>query len=80
MLIVTRKTNEAIVIRDDIVVTVVSVRGDTVRLGVEALEKVTVHRCSAAGPATSKPDGPSRSAAFRMARTERDGPRLAERE
>lgn len=50
MLIVTRKTNEAIVIRDDIVVTVVSVRGDTVRLGVEAPEEVTVHRCSAAGP------------------------------
>jgi carbon storage regulator len=32
------------VIRDDIVITVVDVRGDKVRLGIEAPKDVTVHR------------------------------------
>ena len=44
MLVLTRKKNESIVIRDDIVVTVVEVRGDKVRLGIEAPKEVTVHR------------------------------------
>jgi carbon storage regulator len=44
MLVVTRRANEAIVIRDDIVVTVVSVRGDQVRIGVEAPKSVSVNR------------------------------------
>lgn len=44
MLVVTRKANESIVIRDDIVVTIVAVRGDHVRLGVEAPKEVSVHR------------------------------------
>ena len=44
MLVLARKINESIVIRDDIVVTVVGVRGDKVRLGIEAPREVTVHR------------------------------------
>ena len=44
MLILTRKTNETIVIRDDIVITVVEIRGDKVRLGIEAPKEVPVHR------------------------------------
>ena len=44
MLVVSRKTNESIVISDNIVVTVVAVRGDKVRLGIEAPKEVTVHR------------------------------------
>jgi carbon storage regulator len=44
MLVLARKKNESIIIRDDIVVTVVEVRGDTVRLGIEAPREVTVHR------------------------------------
>lgn len=44
MLVLSRKTNESIVIRDDVVVTVVEVRGDKVRLGIEAPKEVTVHR------------------------------------
>ena len=44
MLVLARKINESIVIRDDIVVTVVEVRGDKVRLGIEAPREVTVHR------------------------------------
>lgn len=44
MLVLTRKTNESIVIRDDIVVMVIDIRGDRVRLGIEAPKEVTVHR------------------------------------
>jgi carbon storage regulator len=44
MLVLTRKVNETIVIRDDIVVTVVEIRGDKVRLGISAPKEVTVHR------------------------------------
>ncbi|HOM16182.1 MAG TPA: carbon storage regulator CsrA [Thermoguttaceae bacterium] len=44
MLVITRRPSESIVIRDDIIVTVVSVRGDKVRLGIEAPKEITVHR------------------------------------
>ena len=44
MLVLSRKKNESIVIRDDIVITVVEVRGDKVRLGIEAPKEVSVHR------------------------------------
>jgi carbon storage regulator len=44
MLVLSRKKNESIIIRDDIVVTVVEVRGDKVRLGIDAPKEVPVHR------------------------------------
>ena len=44
MLVLSRKKNEAIVISGDIVITVVEVRGDKVRLGIEAPKDVPVHR------------------------------------
>ncbi len=44
MLILARKRNEQIVIGDDIIVTVVAIRGGNVRLGIEAPPNVTVHR------------------------------------
>lgn len=44
MLVLSRKKNESIVIRDNIVVTVVEIRGDKVRVGIEAPKEVTVHR------------------------------------
>ena len=44
MLVLSRKKNESIVINDDIIVTVVEVRGDKVRLGIQAPREVTVHR------------------------------------
>lgn len=44
MLVLSRKKNETIVIRDDIVITVVEIRGDKVRLGIEAPKDVPVHR------------------------------------
>ena len=36
MLVLSRKKNESIVINNDIVITVVEIRGDKVRLGIEA--------------------------------------------
>lgn len=44
MLVLSRKKNESIVIRDDIVITVVEIRRDKVRIGIEAPKEVTVHR------------------------------------
>lgn len=44
MLVLSRKKNETIVINDDIVITVVELRGDKVRLGIEAPKDVPVHR------------------------------------
>ncbi len=44
MLVLTRKTNEQLVIGENIVVTVVEVRPDRVRLGFEAPREVSIHR------------------------------------
>lgn len=44
MLVLARKKNESIVINNDITIHVVEIRGDTVRLGVEAPRDVPVHR------------------------------------
>ncbi len=44
MLVLSRKKNESIVINDDITIVVVEIRGDKVRLGVEAPMDVPVHR------------------------------------
>lgn len=44
MLVLTRREQEAIMIGDSIVVRVLEVRGDQVRLGIEAPRDVVVHR------------------------------------
>jgi carbon storage regulator len=44
MLVLSRKAGEAIVINDDVIVTIVEIRGDKVRLGVEAPKETPVHR------------------------------------
>lgn len=44
MLVLTRNTGEKIMIGDDVEVTVLSVTGNQVRLGVEAPKDVPVHR------------------------------------
>ena len=44
MLVLSRKKNESIVINDDITIVVIEIRGDKVRLGVEAPKEVPVHR------------------------------------
>lgn len=44
MLVLSRKKDECIVINNDITIVVVEIRGDKVRLGVEAPKEVPVHR------------------------------------
>ena len=44
MLVLSRKRDERIVIGDNIVITIVDVRGDKVRLGIEAPPEIPVHR------------------------------------
>ena len=44
MLVLSRQRDESIIIGDNIVVTVVDVRGDKVRLGIDAPREVSVHR------------------------------------
>lgn len=44
MLVLTRQRNETIIIGDDIEITVVDIRGDKVRLGINAPAHVSVYR------------------------------------
>ena len=44
MLVLTRKLREAIVVNEEIKVTILEVRGKTVRLGIEAPPHISVHR------------------------------------
>jgi carbon storage regulator len=44
MLVLSRTLDESIMIGDNIVITIVDIRGDKVRLGIEAPSDVTVHR------------------------------------
>jgi len=44
MLVLSRHRDEAIVINDDIKITIVDIRGDKVRLGIDAPQEIPVHR------------------------------------
>ena len=44
MLVLSRKKDESIIINDHIRVTIVEVRGDKVRIGIDAPKDVAVHR------------------------------------
>jgi carbon storage regulator len=44
MLILTRRVGEAVVIGDDVTVTVLAVRGSQVRIGINAPKELPVHR------------------------------------
>jgi len=44
MLVLSRQRDESIMIGDSVVVTVVDIRGDKVRLGIQAPSEVPVHR------------------------------------
>ncbi len=44
MLILTRRVGESLIIGDDVTVTVLGVRGNQVRIGVNAPKDVSVHR------------------------------------
>jgi carbon storage regulator len=44
MLVLTRRANQSIRIGDDITITIVEVRGDQVRIGIDAPRHIAVHR------------------------------------
>ena len=44
MIVITRTMNEGIVLGDDIILTVIEIKGDKVRLGVELPQGATLHR------------------------------------
>jgi carbon storage regulator len=44
MLVLTRKSSQSIVIGDDIVITILEIRGDQIRVGITAPREVPVYR------------------------------------
>ena len=44
MLVLSRHRDESIIIGDNVVVTIVDIRGDKVRLGIDAPQDIPVHR------------------------------------
>ena len=44
MLVLTRNRDEKIMIGDNIIITIVDIRGDKVRIGIEAPKEISVHR------------------------------------
>ena len=44
MLVLSRQRDESIIIADNIVITIVDIRGDKVRLGIDAPKEIPVHR------------------------------------
>lgn len=62
MLVLTRRANQSIMIGADVVITVLEVRGDQVRIGIDAPRSVSVHReevfreLEAANRAAASPD------------------------
>jgi len=44
MLVLSRRVGESVVIGDEVTVTVLEVRGDVVRIGIDAPRSVSVHR------------------------------------
>ena len=44
MLVLSRQKDESIIIGDNVVITIVDVRGDKVRLGITAPKEISVHR------------------------------------
>jgi carbon storage regulator len=44
MLVLTRRPGESVMVGDDVVVTVLEIRGDVIRLGIAAPRSIQVHR------------------------------------
>lgn len=44
MLVLTRRSGESVMIGEDVIVTVLEIRGDVIRLGIDAPRSIQVHR------------------------------------
>jgi carbon storage regulator len=44
MLVLSRKRDESIIIGDDVVITIVDVKGEQVKIGISAPKSVSIHR------------------------------------
>jgi len=58
MLVLSRKSMESILISDDITVTILSVQGNKVRLGVQAPRTIPVHRTEVREAISGQHSGP----------------------
>ena len=68
MLVLSRKQNQAIVINDNIRITVVSIRGNQVRIGIEAPASVPVFREELCDPSPLSDDHPRLATALASSR------------
>lgn len=73
MLVLSRKKNESIVINNDITIVVVEIRGDKVRLGVEAPKDIPVHRREVYDAIRASNAAPSDAAAQPQPKTDAAG-------
>lgn len=64
MLVLSRNTDESIVIGNDIKITVVAIRGDKVRLGIDAPKEISVHRLEVFQAITKQQDSESVTRAY----------------
>ena len=64
MLVLSRNTDESIVIGNDIKITVVAIRGDKVRLGIDAPKEISVHRLEVIQAITKQQDSESVTRAY----------------
>lgn len=55
MLVLSRKKSESIVIKDNIIVTIVDIKGDNIRIGIEAPRDVSVDRLEIANAKKENP-------------------------
>jgi carbon storage regulator len=56
VLVLSRRIGESIVIGDHITITILEVRGDHIRLGIDAPRDVSVHRSEVADAIAMRPD------------------------
>jgi len=80
MLVLSRKRNESIVIDDHIVITVVEVKGDKVRLGIEAPREVPIHRSEVHAAIQNEQAAAAQSEQAAPATSDEDSPRVSSTE